>query len=83
MSTEGRIPAELWLFPLCTPKRGCRICSGNKIGGGNAFSVLSVFNPAWARQWFVFFFCLENPRITPTDDLCVFFAVVESQMMPL
>lgn len=33
MSTEGRIPAELWLFPLCTPKRGCRICSGNKMRG--------------------------------------------------
>lgn len=63
MSTEGRIPAELWLFPLCTPKRGCRICSGNKIGGGNAFSVLSVFNPAWARQWFVFFFAWKTPEL--------------------
>lgn len=64
MSTEGRIPAELWLFPLCTPKRGCRICSGNKIGGGNAFSVLSVFNPAWARQWFFcFFFAWKTPEL--------------------
>ena len=63
MSTEGRIPAELWLFPLCTPKWGCRICSGNKIEGGGMHSVLSVFNPAWARQWFVFFFSWKTPEL--------------------
>lgn len=83
MSTEGRIPAELWLFPLCTPKRGCRICSGNKMGGEGGECIQCCQFLILRGPGSGFFFCLENPRIIPTDDLCVFFAVVESQMMPL
>lgn len=62
MSTEGRIPAELWLFPLCTPKRGCRICSGNKIEGGGECIQCCQFLILRGPGSGLFFFLLGKPQ---------------------
>lgn len=52
MSTEGRIPAELWLSPFAPQNRGVE--PAVEITQEGMHSVLSVFNPAWARLWLLF-----------------------------